>query len=319
MSSNSLDKHFQSSSFFDETFCHHRYKTVGSKIYSNGLMEQEKLNFESQNSIQSNKLKSVDLNYASSDSEAWGWYEFEESSPHDHLLEEENPNHHKEKACEERNHNSVITNPVAKEVPTYVLTETLSSQKLWHQTAGKRPRQPEWEREYYEEKWKQNFVQSSVDYSKPLPKKKHDKREKIILHRAASPFGSAVSKSFKCEHCMEISSIMVHIPKFQIVKCGNDVHAEYLIVVGLGAVTLGVWRRFQDFRNLANKLSKSGKRSQFQNTLCSWYCLRARQRFFRCLDKDYLILKCFLLERFLHDLVFESISPDTVREFLGVL
>jgi hypothetical protein len=31
------------------------------------------------------------------------------------------------------------------------------------------------------------------------------------------------------------------------------------------------------------------------------------------------VLQCFLLERFLHDLVFESMSPDTVREFLGVL
>lgn len=40
---------------------------------------------------------------------------------------------------------------------------------------------------------------------------------------------------------------------------------------------------------------------------------------FRCLDVDYLILKTFLLERFLHDFVFESMSPNTVREFLGVL
>lgn len=40
---------------------------------------------------------------------------------------------------------------------------------------------------------------------------------------------------------------------------------------------------------------------------------------FRCLDVDYLILKTFLLERFLHDFIFESMSPNTVREFLGVL
>ncbi|CAM9842153.1 unnamed protein product, partial [Choristocarpus tenellus] len=39
----------------------------------------------------------------------------------------------------------------------------------------------------------------------------------------------------------------------------------------------------------------------------------------RCLDRDYLVLKTFLLERFLHDFVFESISPNTVRDFLGVL
>jgi hypothetical protein len=104
-----------------------------------------------------------------------------------------------------------------------------------------------------------------------------------------------VSKSFKCDNCGEISSIMVHIPKFQIVQAGSDVHAEYLIVVGLGAVTLGVWRRFREFKTLATKLASSEKRRQFHNALCSWHCLRARQRLFRCLDKDYLILKVLLL------------------------
>jgi hypothetical protein len=103
-----------------------------------------------------------------------------------------------------------------------------------------------------------------------------------------------VSKSFKCDNCGEISSIMVHIPKFQIVQAGSDVHAEYLIVVGLGAVTLGVWRRFREFKTLATKLASSEKRRQFHNALCSWHCLRARQRLFRCLDKDYLILKVLL-------------------------
>jgi hypothetical protein len=43
-----------------------------------------------------------------------------------------------------------------------------------------------------------------------------------------------------------------------------------------------------------------------------------RKRVFRCLDKDYLALKCFLLERFLHDVVLESKSPATLKEFLGV-
>lgn len=63
-----------------------------------------------------------------------------------------------------------------------------------------------------------------VDYSKPLrmadeemAKKRHRKNAKVI-YRRASPFGSAVSKSFKCDNCGQISSIMVHIPKFQIVQ-----------------------------------------------------------------------------------------------------
>ncbi|CAN0556582.1 unnamed protein product, partial [Laminaria digitata] len=39
-----------------------------------------------------------------------------------------------------------------------------------------------------------------------------------VLYRATSPFGSAVSKSFQCDYCGQITSIMVHIPKFQIVQ-----------------------------------------------------------------------------------------------------
>ena len=56
----------------------------------------------------------------------------------------------------------------------------------------------------------------------------------------------------------------------------------------------------------------------YQNTLWSWRCLRRRQRWFRCLDKDYLALKCFLLERFLHDAVFESSSSKIFAEFLEI-
>lgn len=37
----SLDQHFKSSSFFDETRCRHDYKLVGSKIYSSGRFHQQ--------------------------------------------------------------------------------------------------------------------------------------------------------------------------------------------------------------------------------------------------------------------------------------
>lgn len=69
--------------------------------------------------------------------------------------------------------------------------------------------------------------------------------------------------------------------------CGYSVHAcVYVPVtdaqVGLGTVTLGVWRRFSEFKRLAMKLSASRRRDQFHNALCSWRCLRERQRWFRC-------------------------------------
>jgi len=57
---------------------------------------------------------------------------------------------------------------------------------------------------------------------------------------------------------------------------------------------------------------------QFRMTHFSWAVLGRRKKLFRCLERDYLAVKCFLLERFLHDLVFESTSPHTIRGFLGV-
>lgn len=336
-----LEQHFQRSAFFDVSSCRHDYKLLGSKIFSSGRFQQQLYvdaeeaasskypPSEFQGSLALAPSKGSSGNLAkrrvdsalslNSENDPWGWFEDVETDGHDDADPLQSQGSRRDE---------VAPDPEAThEPPPYVLTESLSTQRLWHQTAGRRPRQPSMEREIYERIWQENFQESAVDYTAPLGDTKksgggsdrRNHKQQRVLYRATSPFGSAVSKSFKCDKCGEISSIMVHIPKFQIVQAGSDVHAEYLIVVGLGAVTLGVWRRFREFKHLATKIASSEKRKQFHNALCSWHCLRTRQRWFRCLDKDYLILKCFLLERFLHDLVFESLSPDTVREFLGVL
>ncbi|CAM9964916.1 unnamed protein product, partial [Hapterophycus canaliculatus] len=118
--------------------------------------------------------------------------------------------------------------PVAKATPPYILTESLSTQRLWRETAGKRPRQPSEERQFFEEQWAKNFSDSEVDYTEPLAetdasaaRKRARKRtapHSKVHYRASSPFGSAVSKSFQCDNCGQITSIMVHIPKFQIIQ-----------------------------------------------------------------------------------------------------
>ncbi|CAM9845553.1 unnamed protein product [Pylaiella littoralis] len=322
------------SSLFDESFCSHNFKLLGSRIFSSGRFEEEEAasardsDFSfARAAISNGSLNgSLDSSGSSSggvsppagpgsqmsDGEPWGWFDEMDDIGGDGGV------------------GPPATPHVTKVTPPYILTESLSSQRLWRETAGKRPRQPSQERLFFEEQWAKNFSDSEVDYSEPLAesdaaaaRKRARKRtapHSKVHYRAASPFGSAVSKSFQCDNCGQITSIMVHIPKFQILQqTGSDVHAEYLIVVGLGTVTLGVWRRFSEFQRLASKLARSSRRDQFHNALCSWRCLRERQRWFRCLDVDYLILKTFLLERFLHDFVFESMSPNTVREFLGVL
>jgi hypothetical protein len=56
---------------------------------------------------------------------------------------------------------------MAVTAPTYVLEESLSSQKLWKESAGNRPPQPVEERAFYEKMWSQNFSKSQVNYGIP--------------------------------------------------------------------------------------------------------------------------------------------------------
>jgi len=141
-----------------------------------------------------------------------------------------------------------------------------------------------------------------------------------VLYRGKGSFSNAVSKSFLDSN---IPSVTIQIPKFRVRRCERrEVHAEYLVVVTLGNVTFGVWRRHSDFKALATQVqlvNDASSKGKFKNALLSWQCLVHRQRWFRCLDKDYLGLKCFLLERFMHDLLFESTTPDMIGLFLGLI
>ena len=56
---------------------------------------------------------------------------------------------------------------MAVTAPTYVLEESMSSQRLWKDSAGRRPPQPVEERAFYEQMWAQNFAKSKVNYDMP--------------------------------------------------------------------------------------------------------------------------------------------------------
>ena len=57
----------------------------------------------------------------------------------------------------------------------------------------------------------------------------------------------------------------------------------------------------------------------YNNSLVSWQCITSKQKWFgRCLEPNYVSLKCHLLERFLHDVLFESLHPLYIYEFLGL-
>ena len=148
----------------------------------------------------------------------------------------------------------------------------------------------------------------------------HKECDGDILYRGKGPFSNSVSKSFP-DH--NIAAMTLQIPRFRIIRTRNGaVHAEFLVVVSINsrsAFTFGLWRRHRDFHQLAAKVKAlDAEPSSFKNALLSWQCLVHRKRWFRCLDKDYLALKTFLLERFMHDLLFESSGPAAVMEFLDL-
>merc|ERR1719491_2747773 len=67
-----------------------------------------------------------------------------------------------------------------------------------------------------------------------------------------------------------------------------------------------------------NKYGDGDDIEYLPNAITSWRLLKKRQRWYRCLDAGYLSLKVFLLERFLHDILFESSNPQILRDFVGV-
>lgn len=215
--------------------------------------------------------------------------------------------------------------PVPKsDVPQYILESSLDSQKLWYLTAGSRPAQPQEERSYYENLWKSNFEKSAVDYSQydvsPSQISKLGKIEfdEEILQRGKGPFSNVVSKSF---FNSKITNMTLQLPRFKVIKTSKgDILAQFLVIVSYGGVTLGIWKRYSEFKDLFKKIQQlhnSGNES-YKSTILSWQCIESRQKWFRCLDPDYLALKCYLLERFLQDLLFESESPDVINVFLGL-
>ncbi|KAL7553395.1 hypothetical protein ACHAWF_016676 [Thalassiosira exigua] len=343
-------------------------------------------------------------------------------------------------------------NTMAVTAPTYVLEESLSSQKLWKHTAGNRPPQPVEERAFFEQVWAQNFTRSKVKYEIPVevltastpisispfnddgfgedgaqhanisnynlaapfnmksgdehagvadpasvkaaqadvaeatlnqhlnsssvemyfdPNRPKDYNLKTlgphhhhhtlvnkkvkgageeldltVLVRGDNVFGTTVSKSFprhdeKGEPVDGIDTVSVSIASYRVVESKRrGKYAQYLVIFCDGNFrnTVGVWKRYSDFSELSRKVTQGHSEScaavvgglnplsatedhdaeVLPNAITSWRLLKKRQRWYRCLDAGYLSLKVFLLERFLHDILFESSNPQILRDFVGV-
>ncbi|KAG5180929.1 hypothetical protein JKP88DRAFT_322489, partial [Tribonema minus] len=214
--------------------------------------------------------------------------------------------------------------PSLSDLPPYVLEEALPNQALWHLTAGRRPRQPPSERAHFERLWESNFAQSEVRYREPAAAAAPRCAARRVLLKGPSPcLGASVSKSFLCPGCGGTAQLRLHVDGFRVVQGGGGggdggarcrrPHAEYLILVEVGEFTFGAWKRFTDFARLAAAIARPELRGHFRRSLVSWGAVLARQRWARCLEHEYLSVKCLLLQRFLHDLVFDSTAPSPLR------
>ena len=341
-------------------------------------------------------------------------------------------------------------NTMAVTAPTYVLEESLSSQKLWKHTAGNRPPQPVEERAFFEQIWAQNFTRSKVRYEIPVevltastpiainpfnddsvghnqsnisnynlaapfnikgdedggmadpasvkaaqadvaeatlnhhlnnsvgaiemyfdpnrpkdynmgtlgPHKHHhtlvNKKMKgvgsdndlTVVVRGDNVFGTTVSKSFPATNDQGqpmdgVDTVSISIASYRVVESKkHGKYAQYLVIFCDGNFrnTVGVWKRYSDFSQLSRKVTNGPESCAavvtglnplsvteddhdvelLPNAMTSWRLLKKRQRWYRCLDAGYLSLKVFLLERFLHDILFESSNPQILRDFVGV-
>jgi hypothetical protein len=266
----------------------------------------------------------------------YGWYE-DLDSPRLRISSSLNDFHQSSKARIDR---TLSLPPPATQPPMYILESSHAEQQLWYETAGTKPRQPEHERAYFTRLWLQNFetsltpnaqslssmyselVESNSIYDENTDElsKTIDENGSEILFKGKNIFSNAVSKSFINQDC---ANMTMQLPRFKIVK-GKDgkIYATFLVIVSLGSVSFGSWRRHSEFSKFAENLISSkeeGDGSEFRNSMLSWQCLLQKKRWYRCLDKEYLALKCFLLERFMHDVLFESRTPDLILRFLDLM
>mmetsp|Transcript_11546 Transcript_11546/g.26787 ORF Transcript_11546/g.26787 Transcript_11546/m.26787 type:complete len:680 (+) Transcript_11546:277-2316(+) len=170
----------------------------------------------------------------------------------------------------------------------------------------------------------------------------------IVYAKGDNVFGTTVSKSFarpsiNGELVSGVDTVNISIASYRVVESKKrGKHAQFLVIYREGGIrdTIGVWKRYSDFQELSKKvtnvhegcasvasvianvspfaITEEHDVEHLPNAITSWHLLKKRKRWYRCLDTGYLSLKAFLLERFLHDILFESSTPELLRDFVGV-
>lgn len=185
--------------------------------------------------------------------------------------------------------------------------------------------------------------QALTDTTKKLVQDPTGEGNLTVLIKGDNVFGTTVSKSFvrSNDHgtMAGIDTINIGIASYRVVESKkHGKFAQFLVIYREGNIlnTMGIWKRYSDFEELAHKvvqahegcvaafanisplsIAEESETEHLPNAITSWRLLKKRQRWYRCLDSGYLSLKVFLLERFLHDILFESNSPHLLRDFVA--
>ena len=126
------------------------------------------------------------------------------------------------------------------------------------------------------------------------------------------------SKAFRCRKCGGNTQVLLMLPSYRIVKSKlpYGAHAEYHVVVTVEQETFEVWRRYSEFKKFVQGVAS--EEPKYRNCICSWEVLDNGRKWYRCLDTNYLDMKCIMLQRFLKNLVYESGDPAALCHFLGL-
>ena len=168
-------------------------------------------------------------------------------------------------------------------------------------------------------------------------------KDTTVLYKGINAFGTTVSKSFAQtggDGLISVTTVNVNVASYRVVESKrHGRYAQFHVIYREGNMrdTIGVWKRYRDFEMLASKISDTCEGcsmlhnvsssphhhhviepevEHLPNAITSWRLMKKRKRWYRCLDAGYLSLKVFLLERFLHDVLFESSSPFLLRDFV---
>tara|TARA_Y100000991_G_scaffold215055_1_gene204332 strand:+ start:1389 stop:1964 length:576 start_codon:yes stop_codon:yes gene_type:complete len=100
--------------------------------------------------------------------------------------------------------------------------------------------------------------------------------------------------------CNNVVSIRLPLFRTNVIDdCTNFV--QYLILIKINNYEFGTWKRYKEIEDIKSNLNRNFTESKY-----SWDILKYRKKLFRCLESQYILLKCYLIEVFLRNILIES-------------